>query len=225
MTKTAKVFLILLMTVVGKAQSQGIEWGLKGGLQITSFRGDDFQGRKPSSSSTAYDKITSKGGAATGYALGIYARSQESVFLQGEALISIKGAVLETVGQNTETAVQYGQLDIPVSIGYQTKRFDVMGGPMLSVNVFDDGKLKNFLSSYANSPLTFSPYRTYAFGYQLGAGLKFNKLGVQLRYLASIQPVSDMYISYSTPGASELSQSRFQQRAGVIQATVSYRLK
>lgn len=214
----------LLLVWATAAQSQNnVEWGLKGGLQITNFRGDDFLGRKPNT--TDYDKISSKGSASTGYALGVYARSRESMFLQGEALISVKGAVLETMGKNIETTIQYGQLDIPVSIGYQNTRFEMAGGPVLSVNIFDNGKLKDFLSSYANSPLSFSPYRPYALGYQLGAGVKFGKLGIQLRYLASIQPVSDMYISYSVPGEAELRQSRFQQRAGVIQATASYRLK
>jgi hypothetical protein len=109
-------------------------------------------------------------------------------------------------------------------LGYKLKQFEFTGGPLLSVQAFDNGELKKFLSLFSSSPLNFSPYRAYSFGYHAGVGVRFNKIGLNLRYLASIQPVSDMYIAYNVAGTSELRDSRFQQRSGVVQLTASYQL-
>ena len=149
----------------------------------------------------------------------------EDVFLQGELLVSIKGAQLERLSTGTKTNLQYGQLDIPLSIGYKIRQFEISGGPLLSVQLFDNGALKELLSQYSNTPLTFSPYKSYAFGYQAGIGANFDKITINLRYLASIQPTSNMYIAYTSPGADpQLRESHFQQNFGSLQLTAAYRL-
>jgi hypothetical protein len=206
------------------SRAQGVEWGIKAGLQMSQFRGDDFLGRLATSSSTNLDRVKSKGDMKSGYAIGGYVRTTETVFLQGEMLVSIKGAGLENVNNGTKTEIQYGQIDIPLSLGYKHKRLEFSGGPLISLQLFDDEKLKNFLSQYSSTPLTFSPYRSYAFGYQAGIGLNFNKLSFGIRYLASIQGVTDMYIAYSIPGDTQLRDSRFQQRFSSLQFSASYRL-
>lgn len=66
----------------------------------------------------------------------------ENVFLQGELLISVKGAQLERLSTGTKTDIQYGHLDIPLSIGYKYNRFEITGGPLLTVQLFDDNNLK-----------------------------------------------------------------------------------
>jgi len=210
--------------IVLTTKAQQVEWGLKAGLQVTQFRGDDFLGRLLTSSSTNVDKISSKGGNTAGYAIGGYVRTSENVFLQGEFLLSVKGAALKNNSNGAVSNIQYGQLDIPFSLGIKYKKFEITGGPVLALQLFDDDKLKGFLSQFSASPLSFSPYRIYSFGYQAGIAANFNKLSVGLRYLASIQPVSDMYIAYSVPGDSQLRESRFQQRYGSVQLTAAYRL-
>lgn len=214
--------LVLVGIVCGAAKAQRVEWGLKGGLQITQFRGDDFLGRKPNSNSL--ERVSTRRGSDVGYTLGGYVRSLEDIFLQGEMLISVKGAQLESAATNTKTSIQYGQLDIPLSVGYKSKKFEFTGGPLLSVQLFDNNSLKSFLSQYAATPLTFSPYRPYAFGYQAGFGISLQKITLGVRYLASIQPVSDMYIAYQVPGTTTLQDSRFQQRSSALQFTAAYRL-
>lgn len=190
---------------------------------MTQFKGSDFEGVQAISSSRTPEKVSTKGGSTLGYTVGGYVRTTENVFLQGELLVSVKGAQLERLNTGTKTTIQYGHLDIPLSIGYKSNRFEITGGPLLTLQLFDDNNLKKFLSQYSNSPLTFSPYRSYTFGYQAAVGVNFNKLTVNLRYLASIQPVSDMYISYNTVN-SELRESHFQQSFGALQLTASYRL-
>jgi hypothetical protein len=212
------------LMVVFCVNAQSVEWGLKAGLQISQFRGDDFYGRPAVSSATTLDKVSTKGGMKTGYVIGGYVRGTEDVFLQAEMLVSIKGAELENVSSKVKTAIQYGQLDIPLSLGYKHKHLEISGGPLISVQMFDDNKLKTFLSQYSSSPVTFSPYRPYTLGYQTGIGFNFNKLSLGLRYLASIQGVSDMYISYNIPGDTQVRDSHFQQRFSSVQFMAAYRL-
>ncbi|AEI48229.1 hypothetical protein [Runella slithyformis] len=225
MKKFSTVFLCLLSAAVSSGYAQSVEWGLKAGAQMTRFIGADFEGVLATSSSRIPEKVSTKGGYTLGYTIGGYVRTTESVFLQGEMLVSVKGAQLERLSNSAKTSVQYGQLDIPFSIGYKHNHFEISGGPMLSVHLFENQKLKDFLSQYSYTPLTFSPYKSYAFGYQAAIGANFNKVGVNLRYLAGIQPVSDMYIAYTTAGSDpQLRDSHFQQSFGSLQLTVSYRL-
>lgn len=225
MKKFSTALFVLLCTMFSSVYAQSVEWGLKGGVQMTRFIGSDFEGVLATSSSRIPEKVSTKGGSTLGYTIGGYVRTAENVFLQGEMLISVKGAQLERLSNSIKTNVQYGQLDIPFSIGYKHNQFEISGGPMLSVQLFENGKLKEFLSQYSTTPLTFSPYKSYAFGYQAAIGANFNKVGVNLRYLASIQPVSDMYIAYTTAGSDpQLRDSHFQQSFGSLQLTVSYRL-
>jgi hypothetical protein len=221
--KKFSTILCFLSIAFSSVKAQGVEWGLKAGVQMTQFKGSDFEGVAATSGSRTPEKVSTKGGSTLGYTIGGYVRTTENVFLQGELLVSVKGAQLERLSVGTKTDIQYGQLDIPLSIGYKINHFEITGGPLLTVQLFDDNNLKKFLSQYSNSPLTFSPYKSYTFGYQAAAGLNFNKLTVSLRYLASIQPVSDMYISYNTAN-SELRESHFQQSFGALQLTAAYRL-
>lgn len=221
--KKFSTVLCVLTIAFASVKAQSVEWGLKAGLQITQFNGKDFEGVLATSSSRIPEKVTSKGGSTIGYTIGGYVRTTENVFLQGELLVSVKGAQLERLSTGIKTAIQYGHLDIPLSLGYKFNRFEISGGPLLTVQLFDDNNLKKFLSQYSNSPLTFSPYKSYTLGYQAAAGVNFNKLTINLRYLASIQPVSDMYISYNTVN-SELRESHFQQSFGALQLTAAYRL-
>lgn len=217
-------FVCFLCLCVVTANAQRVEWGLKAGLQLSQFKGEDFLARRTASSSSNLETIRSSGKMTFGYAIGGYVRTLEDVFLQGELLLSVKGGELESSNSSNLTNLQYGQIDIPLSIGYQKNRFEISAGPMLSFKAFDDGNLKEFLSQYSNSPLTFSPYRPFTLGYQGGVGFKANKLKLGLRYLASIQGVSDMYIAYNVPGDSQLRDSRFFQKFGVLQLTAAYQL-
>ncbi|WP_428654113.1 outer membrane beta-barrel protein [Runella sp.] len=223
--KKFSTVLAILSLAVSSVYAQSVEWGLKAGVQTTQFRGEDFEGVLNTSSSRIPEKVSTKGGSTFGYTIGGYVRSTENVFLQGELLISVKGAQLKQLSTSNKTTVQYGQLDIPFSIGYRHNHFEISGGPLLSVQLFANDKLKQFLSNYSNTPLTFSPYKSYAFGYHASIGANFDKIGINLRYLASIQPVSDMYIAYTSAGSDpQLRDSHFQQSFGALQLAVSYRL-
>jgi Outer membrane protein beta-barrel domain len=218
-----KLIVLLLITIPFLANSQSnVQWGLKVGLQFTQLRGDVFRGYVGGNGNSIPEEISSKGSGSLGYTLGGFVRTTEDFFLQGELLIATKGGQL-TRNSTNKQLVQFGQIDIPLSVGYRVGTLEFLGGPVISVQAYDDGNLKEFLSAYSSSPLTFSPYRPYNVGYHLGAGMNFGKLSLNLRYLASIQNVSGINIFYTVDG--QRKNSRFEQYSSAVQVSVGYQIK
>jgi hypothetical protein len=222
------IFFVTTILTQTYAQNK-VEWGLKAGVQLSQFRGNAFVLGDASITSSAMPRgLTTKTAPTIGYAVGAYFRTTESFFLQGEALISAKGANIKPLAitsTSTTTTVQYTQLDIPLSIGYGQKRWEVSGGPLISVQLFDNGELKTLLGQFAGREPSFKAYVPYTFGYQLGGALRFGKASVGVRYLASIMPVTSQSITYIDPKLEpQQRQSRFEQRSGVWQISLGLRL-
>ena len=59
-----------VLTALG-ANAQRAEWGLKAGLQISQLRGDDFLGRRVTSSSATPETITTQGSSKAGYVVAV----------------------------------------------------------------------------------------------------------------------------------------------------------
>lgn len=225
------VFCLCLFSITIQAQKK-VETGIKVGLQMCRFQGVDFNWSPESAaSSRASERLSTKTSPVFGYAVGGYVRTLEPTFLQAELMLSVKGAQIDQfLGNNTTktttTTVQYTQIDIPLSIGHRFNKIEVSGGPMFSVNVAEDGKLKTLLANYSANPPQFSPFQTLTVGFHAGAGYGFgNKFVVNLRYMGSIQNVTAQSIYFKDPtipvGQRE---SSFKQRSGVWQLTIGYKL-
>ncbi len=225
------IFCLCLFSITIQAQKR-VETGLKVGLQLCRFQGIDFNWSPESgASSRSPERLSTKTTPVFGYAVGGYVRTLEPTFLQAEMMLSVKGAQIDQfVGNNTTktstTTVKYRQIDIPLAIGHRFKQFEVVGGPMISVNLSDNGKLKTLLAQYSNNPPSFSPYQTITAGYHFGAGYWFtDKLTANLRYMGSIQNVTSQSIYFTDPNLPVgQRESSFKQRSGVWQLTVGYRL-
>ncbi len=223
--KQSIILLICLISSFSYAQKRA-EWGLKGGVSLSNFRGSDFNGTPLSSSSTTTERVSTKASPAFGYTLGGYVRSVEDVFLQAELLFSMKGAQIDRFGSagTTSTQVKFSQIDIPLSVGYKHKKVEVLGGLFLSTTITDDGKLTTFLSQYAKT--SASPYKTLSLGYHIGAGINLNRLSINARFMGGIQPLVDETIYYNDPNLTQgTRQSSFQQRADAWQFTIGYKIK
>ncbi len=202
------------------------EWTLKGGLMLSKFRGDDFNGIPLTSSSRNSERVSTQTSPTLGYTFGAQVRTLESVFLQAEMLFSVKGAQIDhyTPGGKVSTQVQYGQIDIPLSVGYKYQKIELLGGLYMSSTVYDNNKLKTFLSQFG--PLKSSAYQTVTLGYHLGAGVNLNKLNFGVRYMGGFQPLVDETIFYDDPTLIQGSrQSAFLQRAAVWQFTIGYKIR
>jgi hypothetical protein len=206
------------------AYSQTTEWGIKIGVQSTRFQGNDFYGRPAVSSGVTPEQVVTNANSAIGYAAGVYVRSRSDVFLHGEALISLKGGQLDrmTTGGKVSSKFSYGQLDLPLGIGYRYHKFEVMGGPLLSVQLFQDNKLGDVLSTYALTQSKFSPFTKAALGYHLSVGLQFDRLSVGVRNFGSIQNIASAVITYPSSG---FDQSYFQQRFNGWQLSAAWKIR
>ena len=224
------VGLIFLSLGQAIAQNKNFEWGLKAGVQLSQFRGEElvFSPNPPAVGSSSIPLgFSTRTTPTVGYAVGAYFRTTENVFLQGEVMLSAKGANIKPFnGLKSVTTVQYTQLDFPLSVGYRRKAWEVIGGPLIAVQLFDNGELKKFLGAVANREPPFRVYVPYTVGYQLGAALRLGAASVGLRYMASIMPVTSQSISYVDPAADpQLRQANFQQRSGVWQLTAAFKIQ
>ena len=229
--KKYAILVVLIFLILGQAiaQNKNFEWGLKAGVQLSQFRGDGLVfSANPVVSSSPVRGATTRTAPTVGYAVGVYFRTTENVFLQGEAMLSAKGANINYFNGSTTTTttVQYTQLDFPLSVGYRQKFWEVSGGPLIAVQLFDNGELKKFLGEVANREPPFKVYVPYTVGYQLGAALRLGSASVGLRYMASIMPVTSQSISYVDPAADpSLRQANFQQRSGVWQLSAAFKIQ
>jgi Outer membrane protein beta-barrel domain len=225
------VFCLCLFSVTIQAQKK-VETGIKAGIQLCRFQGIDFNWTPESpTSSRASERLSTKTTPTFGYAIGGYVRTLEPTFLQAEIMLSLKGAQIDQfLGSNSTktstTTVQYSQIDIPLSIGHRFKHIEVSGGPMFSVNLSDNGKLKTLLGQYSPNPPAFSPYQTLTAGFHLGAGYRLtNRLTANLRYMGSIQSVTSQSIYFADPNLPVgQRESSFKQRSGVWQLTVGFKI-
>jgi|GEM_PF-1500129 len=226
-----KIFVLLffISSILTQIRAQNnMEWGIKAGVQLSKFRGDALILSGGPLSSAMPQGASTNTAPTVGYAVGAYFKTTENVFLQGEIMLSAKGANIKPLAQtstSTTTTVQYTQFDIPLSVGYRYKIWEVSGGPLISVQLFDNGELKKFLSQQAGKEPNFNVFVPYTFGYQLGGAVRFGKTSIGVRYLASIMPVTSQSISYTDPNADpQQRQAKFEQRSGVWQFTVGLRL-
>ena len=223
--KKILIALFCLIYSVASAQKK-VEYGLKGGILLSKFRGEDFNGIPPTSPSLNPERVTTNLSPTFGYTVGGYVRTLEDVFLQAELLVSMKGANIDryTPGGKTSIQANFGQIDIPFSVGYKYKKVEVLGGLSFSTTFYDDGKLKTLLNQYAT--IKSSPYQTLTLGYHIGAGVNLNRISINARFMGGIQQIVDATVYYPDPNLPQGSkQSSFQQRTDMWQLTVGYKLK
>ncbi|TAF97870.1 MAG: PorT family protein [Cytophagia bacterium] len=217
--------LFFAVAILSQTYAQkNLEWGVKAGVQLSQFRGNPLT----IESSAMPVGASTEAPPTVGYAVGAYFKTTESVFLQGEVMLSVKGANIKPLAitsTSKTTKVQYTQLDIPLSIGYRHKIWEVSGGPLISVQLADDGELKKLLGTFLGKEPPFKVFVPYTFGYQLGGGVHVGKLLVGVRYLSSIMPVTSQVINYTIPNATPPErQSRFEQRSSVWQFSLALRI-
>ena len=218
------ISLICLNCTLSYAQKK-VEFGLKGGVSFSKFRGEDFNGVPLTSSSMTPERVSTMVSPAFGYTIGGYVRTLEDVFLQGELLLSMKGARVDRYasGGKITTQANFGQIDIPLSVGYKYKKLEILGGLSLSANFYDDGKLQTLLNQYGKFKV--SPYRTFTTGYHIGLGFALKKITLNARFVGGIQQIVDETVYIDDPTlATGFRQSSFQQRTDMWQLTVGYKL-
>lgn len=162
------VLSIMAILVFGFANAQKTRFGVKGGLNVSSYTGGNYYDAK----------------SLIGFHVGGFAEIKviERLAIQPELLFSTQGAKMEYPGESDyDSKLNY--LNIPVLAKFFiTKEFTVEAGPQIGflLSAKDDGEdAKDF-------------YKTTDFGFNLGAGYSFtDNLSVNLRYTVGLSNIAD----------------------------------
>lgn len=170
-----------LVSLAGFSQS-GI--GIKGGVNLTNISTD-----AGSLKGNIQESLDTK----TGFVFGAWGRLGDKVYLQPEVLVASKGGKVEVTPLNGGSAelvdVKYTNLDIPILIGFKPIKFlRVMGGPVASVKLSEDMKLKDALAEYTTN--TGDAFSKSTWGYQLGVGVKVLGMDIDLRHEGGLSDIN-----------------------------------
>jgi hypothetical protein len=150
------IAFVLFPSIVSSQQEGGI--GILAGLNFAS-NGDLVAQTTP---------ITERSSRSVGYHFGLYSKVDLGLlFLRPELKYT------HTKSEYTKADLTVDKLDAPLLLGIDLhKRFSLFAGPSLQYII--DTNFENFLISDATKDFTV--------GIQMGLGLNFEKLGIDLRY-------------------------------------------
>lgn len=151
----------------GLANAQQTRFGIKGGLNVTSFSGGNYDDAK----------------SLVGFQLGGFAEIKiiERLAIQPEVLFSTQGAQLEDSFGDFDTKLNY--INIPVLAKfYITKQFTVEAGPQLGFLV----------SAKTEGDDVKDSFKSVDTGFNFGAGYNFtDNVSVNLRYTVGLSNIAD----------------------------------
>ncbi|MCU0326134.1 MAG: PorT family protein [Spirosomaceae bacterium] len=160
-----------IFSLNSKAQS-GL--GIKGGLTFNRVFTD---------AGSFKNNIQQSLDTRTGYVVGLFGRLGNKIYLQPELLVANKGGsidVITTSGGTQKIDFNYTNLDVPLLLGFKPVKFlRVMAGPVATVNLSSDQRLRDALRDYASN--IDDTFKQATFGYQVGVGVKLLGLEIDLR--------------------------------------------
>lgn len=164
------ILAAIAVMAFGFTNAQQTRFGIKGGLNITSFAGGNYYDSK----------------SLVGFQVGGFAEIKiiERLSIQPEVLYSTQGAKLEVGMTNFDSKLDY--INIPVLAKfYVTKQFTVEAGPQIGFLV----------SAKSNGNDAKDLYKSADTGFNFGAGYNFtDNVSVNLRYTVGISNIEDYNI-------------------------------
>ncbi|WP_343695372.1 porin family protein [Flavobacterium sp.] len=161
------ILTAIAILAFGFANAQQTRFGVKGGLNITNFSGDNDSN------------------ALIGFQIGGFAEIKiiERLSIQPELLFSTQGASFDVNGSNRDIDYKLNYINIPVLAKfYIVKQFYVEGGPQLGFLVSAKRDGNDIKDSYKSTDL----------GFNFGAGYYFtDNFSVGLRYTVGLSNVGD----------------------------------
>ena len=170
-----KLFFIAAVFLSGSAFSQGFQFGIKGGVNISNYTGGDLENSAI---------VGFHGGVIAGLMLG------DHFSIQPEALFSAQGAKIKGVGSNEEK-FKVSYINLPVLAKYRfTGGFYVEAGPQVGFKL-DESIPDNTIENFAED-LDLS----------IAAGIGYHSpvgLGIGARYNAGLSKVGDFEPGITDP--------------------------
>lgn len=176
-----KIILISGLAILFLSSSAQIDFGIKGGLNISNVKASEIL--------TKDYRINPAASGNLGYHVGGFLRaSLVGIFIQPELYFSSISSEykVEDLSGTAEQLVnqKIGRIDVPVLVGVKLGTFRLGLGPVGSIIVSDQSNL-NELTGYE------AAFKSATFGYQLGAGLDIWKIGIDLRYEGNLTKLGD----------------------------------
>lgn len=183
MIKTCFIAVAILLGVNVNAQDKPLEFGVKAGVNLSTFSGDN-EGAKA--------KVGFNAGVTVDYAI------TPEVYLLSGLEYSLKGAKVDGV----DVKLNMSYLQLPIHIGYklaiaENTKVVFRGGPYVAYAI--DGKWKVggiSIDAFGDEIKTAdvdgtSKLKRFDFGLGIGAGLEFGKFGVGLGWDFGLVKVND----------------------------------
>lgn len=169
-----RIFLVAIAVMTfGFANAQKTTFGIKGGLNITTYSGGDYWDAN----------------SLVGFQIGGFAEIKiiERLAIQPEVLFSMQGANLDTPFGDYDEKINY--INVPVLAKfYITKQFTVEGGPQLGFLV----------SAKQDGHDAKDDFKSVDTGFNFGAGYNFtDNVSVNLRYTVGLSNILDYEVNNS----------------------------
>jgi hypothetical protein len=178
-----RIILISSLAILFLNLSAQIDFGIKGGLNISNVKASEIL--------TDDYRINPAASGNLGYHVGGFLRaSMVGIFIQPELYFSSLSSEFKVEDlSGTGTADQLvkqkiGRIDVPVLVGVKLGTFRLGLGPVGSIIVSDKSDL-NDITGYE------ATLKSATFGYQLGAGVDIWKIGIDLRYEGNLTKLGD----------------------------------
>lgn len=178
-----RIILISSMAILFLNLSAQIDFGIKGGLNISNVKASEIL--------TDDYRINPAASGNLGYHIGGFLRaSLVGIFIQPELYFSsianeYKVEDISGTGAAEQLVKQkIGRMDIPVLVGVKLGTFRLGLGPVGSIIVSDQSDLSDITGYEAT-------LKSATFGYQLGAGVDIWKIGIDLRYEGNLTKLGD----------------------------------
>lgn len=204
MKRVAVVLTLLFISSVGYSQSA---LGIKGGVNLTNISTE---------AGSLKNNINESLDTKTGFVFGVWGRLGQKLYLQPELLIATKGGEVEVTpvggGPIQVIDAKYTNLDIPVLVGFKPMKWlRVMGGPVASLKLSENQKLKESLAEYTTN--TDAAFENATWGYQVGVGVKLLGVELDLRKEGSLTDINALSFK---------NEDKFSQRASGWQLTLGF---
>lgn len=202
------IFFGLFATIFSLNSQAQSGLGIKGGLTFNKVYTD---------AGSLKNNIQQSLDTQTGYVLGVFGRIGNKIYLQPELMVANKGGSIDVItlsGGSQKIDFKYTNLDVPLLLGFKPVKFlRVMAGPVATVNLSSDQKLRDALRDYASN--IDDTFKQATFGYQVGVGVKLLGLEIDLRKEGSLSDISMLNLQ---------NNSKFSQRASGWQLTIGMKI-
>jgi hypothetical protein len=214
------MFALCAMVMSFSASAQydpAFRFGIKAGANLSNINGSNDLSLNAGSSAFNFKDNSNR---SLGFAGGVFFRFGRTFYIQPEVLLSQKGGKFNVYkdgvkDENGKVDVRFSNLDVPVLFGVRVaKFFRVNVGPMASLRMSNNGKIKDSFDQVTGSNSSGEFNNRLAFGYQAGVGLDFGRVSLDVRYEGNFSEIVKVNFDNATTA------SQFGKKGNLFQATL-----